>query len=259
MIKNILSLIHKDTISLILTTLFSLTIFFSNDSSFVEEVEKDIIDFISKISSPKKWYDELLIIKNNNELLSSKIIQLQLLNSKYDNYRIENEKLREMLNFKEGYGKLSLLPANIVNHSFSSSIHSVIIDIGENSNLSKNQAVIDMNGLFGKTITIGKNAAKIQTVNDKNFAVSVKVGEDMILSIFTPTHGKYGILEGVIKSSTVDVNDIAYTSGVSEIYPSNIPVAKVVNIKKETNKPFQDVTVEILADLKNLNYVFVIQ
>ena len=164
-----------------------------------------------------------------------------------------------MLNFKDSYEKLSLLPANIVNHSFSSSIHSVIIDVGKNRDLNKNQAVIDMNGLFGKTINVGENATKIQTVNDKNFAVSVKVGKDMILSIFKPTHGKYGVLEGVIKSSVVEVDDIVFTSGISEIYASNIPVAKVINIKKEKNKPFQDVTVEILADLKNLNYVFVIQ
>ena len=259
MVNHILSLINKEIISLILTTSLSLIIFFSNDSSFVVEIEKDIIDFISIITAPKKWYDELLVIKEQNKVLKSKIVQLQLLASKYDNYRIENEELRKMLKFKDSYNRLSLLPANIVNHSFSSSINSVIIDLGIDDNLIKNQAVIDMNGLFGKTINIGKNASKIQTINDKNFAVSVKVGDDMILSIFKPTHGKYGVLEGVIKSSKIKLNDTVYTSGVSEIYAANIPVAKVVDVKKEDDKPFQDVVVEILADFKNLNYVFIIQ
>ena len=110
-----------------------------------------------------------------------------------------------------------------------------------------------------KTITIGKSASKVQTITDKNFAVSVKVGKAQILSIFKPTHGKYGILEGVIKSSNIQIGDIVYTSGVSEIYPANLPVANVINVKKEIDKPFQDVIVEILADFKNLNYVFVIQ
>ena len=57
----------------------------------------------------------------------------------------------------------------------------------------------------------------------------------------------------------VSVGDIVYTSGVSEIYPANLPVAKVIKVKKERDKPFQDVIVEILADFKNLNYVFVIK
>ena len=116
-----------------------------------------------------------------------------------------------------------------------------------------------MNGLFWKTITVGEKASKVQTITDKNFAVSVKVGTNQILSIFKPSHGKYGTLEGVIKSSDVSVGDIVYTSGVSEIYPANLPVAKVIKVKKEKDKPFQDVIVEILADFKNLNYVFVIK
>ena len=52
--------------------------------------------------------------------------------------------------------------------------------------------------------------------------------------------------------------EIAYTSGISDIYPSDIPVAKVISINKDNNTPFQDVVVEILANLENLNYVFII-
>ena len=252
-------LLNKDILSLILTTIFSLTIFFSNNSDYVLKVEEDVIDFISIITYPKKWYNNILIIKENNKILEQKVVQLQLLNSKFDNYRLENKKLRKMLNFKEGYDKLSLLPGNIVNHNFSSSVNSMIIDIGSKVGIEKNQCVIDMNGLLGKTISIGNDASKIQLINDKNFAVSVKVGKDMLLSIFKPKHGKYGVLEGVIKSSNVNIGEIVYTSGISEIYPSDIPVARVVDIKKETDNPFQNVIVEILADLKNLNYVFVIQ
>ena len=257
--NNILSLINKDIISLILAIFFSSIIFLSNDSKYVEKIEQDIIDFVSIISSPKKWYKEILIIKEKNDLLIKKITQLQLLVATYDNYRLENEELKAMLDFQDSYGKLSLKPANIVNHNFSSSVYSVIIDVGKDDKIGKNQAVLDMNGLFGKTITVGEKASKVQTITDKNFAVSVKVGTNQILSIFKPSHGKYGTLEGVIKSSDVSVGDIVYTSGVSEIYPANLPVAKVIKVKKEKDKPFQDVIVEILADFKNLNYVFVIK
>ena len=191
-----LSFINKDIISLILSVFFSLTIFFLNDSKYVKAVEEDIIDFVSTISYPKTWYNDILYIKENNKLLKQKIIQLELLNSKFDNYRIENQKLRNMLVFKEGYNKLSLIPSNIVNHNFLSSVYSLIIDIGDQDGIVKNQPVIDMKGLLGKTINVGNKASKIQMITDKNFAVSVKVGKDMMIAIFKPIHGKYGILEG---------------------------------------------------------------
>ena len=45
---------------------------------------------------------------------------------------------------------------------------------------------------------------------------------------------------------------------MSEIYPADIPVAKVLNTNKKKDRLFQDVAVEILADTRNLYYVFVI-
>ena len=57
----------------------------------------------------------------------------------------------------------------------------------------------------------------------------------------------------------LSVGEIAYTSGISDIYPANIPVAKVISVNKSNNSPFQDVVVEIISNLNNLNYVFIIQ
>lgn len=74
-----------------------------------------------------------------------------------------------------------------------------------------------------------------------------------------PSHGDFGILEGVRKSMKLTVGEIAYTSGISDIYPANIPVARVISVNSDNDRPFQDVTVEILADLQNYNYVFVVQ
>lgn len=248
----------KNLISILVTSILSLLIFFSRDSAYVEKVEKNIIDSIVFISKPKLWYDNLLVVKEQNLILKQKITQLNLLNAKYDNYRIENEFLRKMLDFKESYSKISLIPCNIVKHNMSS-VNSLIIDLSKTDGISINQAAIDMNGLIGKTINIGENGSKIQLINDKNFAVSVKVGEDKVLGIFKPIHGNKGILEGIIKSSVLTVGDIVYTSGITEIYPPDIPVAKIISLNEDEDKPFKVVVVEILADLKNLNYVFIIQ
>ena len=66
------------------------------------------------------------------------------------------------------------------------------------------------------------------------------------------------VVYGVRKTANVKIGDIVYTSGVSNIYPDSIPVAKVVKINKHNDKPFQDIEVEILADLINFNHVFVV-
>ena len=111
----------------------------------------------------------------------------------------------------------------------------------------------------GKIVSVGRDASKVQLINDKNFSISVRVGADRSLANFIPTLGKYGVLQGVRKSMRLSPGEVAYTSGISDIYPANIPVAKVISVNKENNSPFQDVVVEILANINDLNYVFVIQ
>ena len=106
---------------------------------------------------------------------------------------------------------------------------------------------------------VSNNTSQVQLINDKNFSVSVRIGSDQSLANFIPTVDKYGILQGIRKSMDLSEGEIAYTSGISEIYPANIPVAKVISINKDNNSPFQNVSVEILADLNNLNYIFIIQ
>ena len=252
------SFINRRLITLFIFLFFSIFLFFTNKSIYVEKVEKNIIDFTSFLVYPKTWYENIFYIKSNNKLLVQNVTQLKLLNSKLTNYQNENIKLREMLSFKESYPKLSLLPANKVNDNFTS-VFSIIINVGLNDDIIKNQPVIDMNGLVGKTITIGNNASKVQLITDKNFAVSVKVGEEMALAIFKPTFGKYGYLEGVLKTLKLEEGEIIYTSGVSEIYPSDIPVAKILSFTKDQDKLTQNVIVEILAKINELNYVFVIK
>ena len=255
--SNWVALLHRDVVALCITLLLSLILLFSNNSTFIDALEADVTDGYLILTSPQRWYKDILSTKEQNSLLAQKAIQLQLLYSQNEHFRAENDHLRKMLNFAS-IVPLSLVPANITNR-YSAILQSVIIDVGENYDIRKNQPVIDMVGLMGKTISVGKIATKVQLITDKNYRVSIRVGEKKSLGIFVPSHGKYGILEGVRKSMNLNVGEIAYTSGISDIYPANIPVARVIVVNSNTDRPFQDVTVELLADLQNYKYVFVVQ
>ena len=180
-----------------------------------------------------------------------------MLNSRLNHYRLENTQLREMLKFKE-LNPWALIPANVTNIN-SISIQTIFIDVGNNENIRKNLPVLDIFGLIGKTIVIGDYATQVQLITDKNFSVSIRVGDKRSLGNFIPTVGNYGILQGIRKSANLIEGDIAYTSGISDIYPADIPVAKIISFNKNNNKPFQDIIVEILSDLNNLDYVFIVQ
>ena len=254
---NYSRLLNKDLLALLISIIFSLVLFFNSNSQTVLIIQSDLAKVLSVLTYPQRWYQDIFSIKEYNKYVQLELMKSKLKIARLEAYQIENIKLREMLEFKS-LNPWALLPANVTNSS-SSSIKTITIDSGKNDSIYQNSPVLDIHGLIGKVFTVGENISLVQLINDKNFSLSIRIGEDRSLANFIPTVGKYGILQGVRKSMDLLPGEIAYTSGISDIYPANIPVAKVISINKDNNSPFQDVIVEVLSDLNNLNYVFVIQ
>jgi len=251
---------NKNIVALIFTSFLSLNIFFYKDSIYTKKIKSFILDAYIFISKPTSLYKNILSVKEENKILLQELVQLSLMNSKLINFEQENKHLKEMLKFKEAYKYLSLVPANVVNSSLSISSKSYVINVGRNDNIVKDLAVIDAYGnLVGKIIDVSEKNSNVQLITDKNFSISTKTSSNNSISQFKPTYWNYGILEGVLKTLNINEEDIIYSSGISEIYPSDIPIAKVVSSIKKQNRLFQDVAVEILTDINNLYYVFVIQ
>ena len=255
--RSRISYINKDVLALFITLSLSVALLFTNSSPQIKQLKFQISGLFGKVVYPVKWYKDVLSIQEENRMLKNDVVQLSLLNSELENYRHENKRLKELLKFTD-YQAVNYLTANVVNYHLGIASQTITIDIGELDGLTKNLPILDENGLLGKTIQLNDHVTMIQLITDKNYRVSIRIGNERALGLFSPTHGKYGILEGVRKTTPLHEGDIAYTSGISEIYPPNIPVAKIIAISKEKNQPFQRVVVEILGSIFNLDFVFVI-
>ena len=249
--------LNRDSLALILCLTLSLFIYFSSDSVIVRSVKAELSDVISIITYPQRYYSNLMTTQKENEILSSKLAKMNLLNAELLKYEKQNRELKKLLNyFKEQ--PLLLQIGKVVNSDNSFLSRTITINLGIDDEVKQNSPVVDINGLIGKVISIGDKASQVQLITDKNFIVSVRVGNDMSVGEFRSTHKKLGIIYGITKTADVSIGDIVYTSGISTIYPDSIPLARVVRINKDNDKPFQDIEVEILADLINFNHIFVV-
>ena len=93
-----------------------------------------------------------------------------------------------------------------------------------------------------------------------NKSCNVSFLEKLInLGVFIPNYSRIGVIEGIPKSQEVMIGEIVLTSGISDIYPGNIPIAEVISTHIDPNELFQNITVRILADIFNPDYVFIIK
>ncbi len=249
--------INKDVLVLLLTLVLSVILLLTRHSPQIHQLKFQLSNISRTIAYPITWYNAVFTVREKNKLLKEQLAQFTLMNSELESYHQENRRLKEMLIFRDNQ-PLNFLTANVVGHNFGLPTQSITIDIGSKEGVEKNLTVMDENGLLGKTIKVGNHAALTQLITDKNFRVSVRIGQERALGLFIPTHGKYGLLEGVRKSMPLNEGEIAYTSGISEIYPPNIPVARVVSIQLDDNNPFQHIVVELVGSCENLDYVFII-
>ena len=251
-------LLNLDTLLLISLLSFSLILFSLNDSPVISSIKGEFSDIIEFVMYPQAWYKGIFSVKEENKILVKQNTILNLLNAELSNNHRENNYLKEMLEYKQEK-PFSLIMGKVIDHNLSFSLRNIVIDIGEEDGIYANMPAVDMKGLIGKTRDIGDGSSLVQLINDKNFIVSIRVGSDMVLGLFVPTLGVYGRLDGVRKTANIKKNDIVYTSGDSKIFPKNLPVARVLKVSKDESKLFQDISVEILADTKNYNYIFLIE
>tara|TARA_B100000676_G_scaffold260930_1_gene270963 strand:- start:10350 stop:11138 length:789 start_codon:yes stop_codon:yes gene_type:complete len=248
---------------LILGFFVSILLFLSKDFNQIKHFKLHFSNFFSFLYKPKAFVNNINYLASENDSLLNhiKIISEENLNLKQ---RIRT--INDHLNYDKKLDKLipnfSFTPAKVISHSLTKSTHIFNVNVGTNDGVSeKYKAVINYDGnLVGKTWFVSEEATQVHKISDRNFHVYVKTKKD-IFGQFSFKSGKWGIIESVSKQfeKSLNIGDIFYTTDDSNIYPENIPVAKIIDIQNRRNELELYVKVEIIADLNSLKNIFIVQ
>ena len=258
----------KSVLDLLLPFLFILTfiliLFNKTDYILINKIKSFGIDYVNPItkviSSPVNLISDLTIrlnqmiyLEKENLKLKEEIIRLkkwQILAIK--NTR-ENKVFKKLLNSTSHQVDV-IKTASVINQSFDLYSKLITINAGLESNVKKDLAIINEKGLIGKTIFSTNKNSKILLINDPNSSVPVKTLSDNSFSILSGTKdGKFLISKFTQDNKLPRAGDLLITSGNAKIFPRDILVAKVVDVKA-------DYYIAIpYVDFNNLNYVQVVK
>jgi len=249
---------RKDYVSLILAVIISITLLSSDESEEIRIIRGKTNDVLNVLYSPVQWVRDINILKRENEILKATAVQLKLLNSSLLNSKYENERLREMLEFKRER-RLELIPGRVTSKGLSPVLNSITIDIGVREGIEENSAVIGIDGIVGKTVNVGERSSIVQILHDYSARVSVKL----------ETSGATGILRWrdddtfevweIPKAIPIQMGERILTSGHSDIYPENLPVGIVTGVINRPEMLHKIIKAEAFTDFSSIQYVFVIR
>jgi len=209
------------------------------------------------VESTARGYVFLVRTERENRRLRSNVERLTLENSMTNELLIENERLRELLDFKK-IQPPSTITAQVIGKETSPASRTITINKGANDGIAKDMAVITAEGIVGRVQTALGGTAKVLLLTDPGSTLAVRVQRNR----------EEGLLEGKIERcalkyvsyyADIQEGDLLVTSGLDGIFPKGLPVARVVQVTKHEASAFQSVVAEPAVALSRLEEALVLR
>ena len=216
----------------------------------------------TEISSKKAYIDELSKIKNENDFLKGKLEQLENESWKLEFTKRENIELTKILAFKEQLKEYKFLGANIIDIDDKNGF-SVSIDRGRKDNVNVNDTVISGGGLVGRVSSVGINSSEVICIIDPACTIAASTKSPVYTAIVKGSLDleKKDICELVSLSPEINMNygDKIITSGTGGIFPKDIPIGEVIEVRKNDTDINYRATVKPSVDFRKLEIVAVLK
>jgi len=215
------------------------------------------------------WWNENIsalfhgaILARENSHLKGQVMHLESENRRLEEAQIENDRLRDLLNF-EHKSSLPLLPAEVSALKPNNQQDTALLNKGSADGVRVHSVALAASGaVVGQVLDVSLHSCTVLLVTDGDSSVGaqVQIGKKM---------GPIGICQGqgagllrvlYLPSATpITRGDLVTTSGVGGIYPANLPVGVVTSVSVDPTMSLQTATVQPSADLNHLDEALIVR
>jgi rod shape-determining protein MreC len=188
-------------------------------------------------------------LHQENDQLKLQIIQLQ-------SKAAEADRLATLLDFRKAHQNVPMIGARVIGASANTGSQTIYLDRGERDGIKRNMGVITPDGIVGKVIESYSNTAQVLLLTDRESGVGAMLAISRIQSPVGGTGEPMLKMMYVANDDTVDLGEHVVTSGMDRIFPRDLPVGIVSEIKP--GNPFKQIRVKPSANLERLEEVIVL-
>ena len=220
-----------------------------------------VADWLEGIYGYMYKYDDL---QAENESLKSQLAEAQAEASDEKSAAEENERLRNLLDFKEKHTDYQLESAKIVARSASNWSSAYTIGKGSADGIKVGAPVITDTGVLTGTVKeVGTNWATVSTVIDAGTKIGATTSQSgstgMIMGDYDLMQKGYAKLTYLPSDSQIFQGDTVLTSGVGGAFPEGLVVGTVDSVQTEAGGQVEYGLIKPGSDLNALVQVFVIK
>lgn len=208
--------------------------FFSQPASVVT----DTIDYVEGMA-------ELQVEKQRLEKENNRLIQFE---REAAHLREENAALRELLNFPSEQASVEI-SGRVIADKGGSFVHAVLVDVGRQAGVTRDQAVTSGSGLIGRVVEVGRSTSRVLLLTDLNSRVPVLVEPGRWRAVMAGDNTDQPRLLYLPESARITPGARVVTSGHGGVFQPGLPVGAIDSISDS------GVRVRLYDDLQRLQYV----
>src|SRR6266571_485679 len=188
-------------------------------------------------------------LREENDALKLQVAQLQ-------GKAAEADRLAVLLSFRKSHADVPMIGARVIGASAGAASQTIQLDRGEHDGIRRNMGVITPDGVVGKVVEAYPNTAQVLLLTDKESGVGAMLADSRIQSPVGGQGEPLLVMKYVPNDDTVNLGERVITSGMDRIFPRDLPVGTVAEIKP--GNPFKQIRIKPAANLERLEEVLVL-
>ncbi len=190
-------------------------------------------------------------LESENARLQEEIISLRELAA-------QTEILSALVDFASERPERGYLAARVIGLDPSPFLQTVAIGEGSDRGIQYGMPVVTDRGLVGRILEVGASSARVQLITDPASAVSVRLQDSRAEGILVAQPNGDLWVDMIDQDAEVKEGELVITSGLGGSFPADIPVGRVVNVRKRDYELFQEAVVQSAVNFEDLEIVLVI-
>jgi len=217
---------------------------------------------VQKIAKPVRSFFQsayrLREIVKENAKLETQVFQLQNRQVLYDQYALENEQLKEELQFMKS-SKLDLMPCTVIGRNPTGIIDTITLNCGSTEGAQIGKAVSSKGFLVGKINYVGSGFSTAQLITNANFFVDARISQSGQPALVRGSFNSGLVLEQVAQNEPLEKGMLIVTGGVNNKVPRNLLIGEVGEIFSGPNDLFKKAALLSPIDFGALEFVFLVK
>lgn len=211
---------------------------------------------ITKVRGTWNGYFALVHTHRDDQDLKAENDRLKIQNAELQGQSAEAQRLAAMLGFIAARTEVPMVAARVIAASADSSSHTIYINRGEHEGIRRNMAVITADGVVGKVLEVYGHVSNVLEITDRDSGVGALMADSRIQGPVGGTGDPMMVMKYVSNDDTVNVGQQVLTSGQDQIFPKDLPVGTITEVKP--GNPFKFIRVKPAAHLDQLEEVMVL-